>query len=150
MDTTSYIDATAHLKRLEKSCFWFGKNLSFTTISLTNTDPPCDHKCDLFFPQKEKWPPGKSTEKHSNLQKSVKKIDKIVNDNLVDREQITVEPRYSAPAFNIILPIKHMNFSPKKHFHSYFHVGNSENLALKYNFGQSLEMRYSGVQLYRK
>lgn len=41
-----------------------------------------------------------------------------------------------------------MNFGPKKYFHSYFHIGNSENLSLKYNFGQSLEMRYSGVSLY--
>ena len=57
----------------------------------------------------------------------------------------TVKPRYKAPAFNIIPPIKHKNFGPKKYFHNYLHVGNSENLGLKHNFSQSLEMRYSGV-----
>ena len=57
----------------------------------------------------------------------------------------TVKPRYNAPAFIIIPPIKHKNFDLKKYFHSYLHVGNSENLGLKHNFDQSLEMRDSGV-----
>ena len=57
----------------------------------------------------------------------------------------TVKPRYNAPDFNIIPPIKYKCFGPKKYFHSYLYVGNSENLGLKHNFGQSLEMRYSGV-----
>ena len=59
----------------------------------------------------------------------------------------TVKPRYSAPAYNEFPLIKHANFGPKKHFHSYFYVGNSENLGLEYNFDQSLEIRYIGVQL---
>ena len=37
----------------------------------------------------------------------------------------TVKPRYSAPAFNIVPPIKHTNFGPKKYFHSYLYVGNN-------------------------
>ena len=53
----------------------------------------------------------------------------------------TVKPRYNAPAFNIILLTEHNNFSFKKYFHSYSYVGNSENLGLKHNFTQSLEMR---------
>ena len=57
----------------------------------------------------------------------------------------TVKPRYTAPAFYIIPPIEHINFGPKKPFHSYLYVGNSENLGIKHNFDQSLEMRYSGV-----
>ena len=57
----------------------------------------------------------------------------------------TVKPRYNAPAYNIIPPIEHKYFSPKKYFHGYLYIGNSENLGLKHNFGQSLEMRYSGV-----
>ena len=60
----------------------------------------------------------------------------------------TVKPHYNAPAYNIIPPKEYINFGPKKYFHSYLYVGNSENLGLKHNFGQSLEMRYSGVQLY--
>ena len=59
-----------------------------------------------------------------------------------------MKPRYSAPAYNEFPPIKHTNFGPKKHFHSNLYVGNSENLAIEHNFDQSLEMRYSGVQLY--
>ena len=43
-----------------------------------------------------------------------------------------------------------MSFGPKKCFHSYLHVGNSEIPGLKYKFSQSLEMRCSGVQLYDK
>ena len=57
----------------------------------------------------------------------------------------TVKPRYSAPAFNKIPPIEHINFSPKKYFHNYSHVGNSENLDLKHNFDQSLKIRYRRV-----
>ena len=57
----------------------------------------------------------------------------------------TMKLRYNAPAFNIIPPIEHKYFALKKYFHSYLYVGNSENLGLKHNFGQSLEMRYSGV-----
>ena len=57
------------------------------------------------------------------------------------RKLNTVKPHYNAPAFNMILPVKHINFGPMK----YFHIGNSENLGLEHNFGQSLEMRYSGV-----
>ena len=60
----------------------------------------------------------------------------------------TVIPRYGAPAFNKIPPIKLLNFSLKKYSYDYSYVGNSKNLSLKYNFDQSLEMRYSGVQLY--
>ena len=59
----------------------------------------------------------------------------------------TVKPRYSAPAYNEIPPIEHINFGSKKCFHSYLYVGNSENLDLEYNFDQSLEMRYIGVRL---
>ena len=57
----------------------------------------------------------------------------------------TVKPRYNAPAFNIIPPIEQKYFGPKKYFHSYLNVGNKENLGLKHDFRQSLEMRYSGV-----
>ena len=53
----------------------------------------------------------------------------------------TVKPRYTAPAFNIIPPIKHANFGPKKYFHSYFYIGNKENLDIRHNFDQSLEKR---------
>ena len=60
-------------------------------------------------------------------------------------ERNTVKPRYNAPALNMIPPIKHISFGPKKYFHSYLHVGNCKNLGLEYSFGQSLEMRYSGV-----
>ena len=35
----------------------------------------------------------------------------------------TVKPRYSVPAFNIIPPIEHTNFGPKKCFHSYSYIG---------------------------
>ena len=59
-----------------------------------------------------------------------------------------MKPHYSAPAYNEFPPIEHTNFSPKKHFHSYSYVGNSENLGLEYDFNQSLQMRYIGVQLY--
>ena len=44
--------------------------------------------------------------------------------------------------------MEHMNFGPKKHFHSYLYVSNSKNFSIEHNFGQSLEMGYSGVQLY--
>ena len=47
---------------------------------------------------------------------------------------ITVKPPYNAPAYNVILGIEHINFSPKKYFHSYLYVGYSENLDLKHNF----------------
>ena len=57
----------------------------------------------------------------------------------------TVKPRYDAPAFNIIPPIKYINVGVKKYSDIYLHIGNSENLGLKHNFGQSPEMRYSGV-----
>ena len=57
----------------------------------------------------------------------------------------TVKPRYNAPDFNIIPSIEHINFGSKKYFYSYFHIANSENLGLKHNFGQSLDMRYSEV-----
>ena len=60
----------------------------------------------------------------------------------------TVKPRYSAPAFNIIPPIEHLNFGPEKYLYSYLYVGNSKNFSLEHDFDQSLEMRYSGVQLY--
>ena len=60
-----------------------------------------------------------------------------------------MKPRYNAPAFNKIPPIKRKCFGPKKYFHSYLHVDNSENLGLEHNFSQSLEMRYSGVWLYK-
>ena len=59
-----------------------------------------------------------------------------------------MKPRYNAPAYNEIPPIEYVNFCPKKRFHSYLYVGNSENLGLVHNFDQSLEIRYSGVQLY--
>ena len=62
----------------------------------------------------------------------------------------TVKPRYNAPAYTEFPPIEHTNFVPKKHFHSYFYIGNSENLRLEHNFDQSLEIRYIGVQLYCK
>ena len=62
-----------------------------------------------------------------------------------DSHRSTVKPRYSAPAFNMIPPIEHINLCPKKCFHSYLYVGNKENLGIKHNFDQSLEMRYSGV-----
>ena len=58
---------------------------------------------------------------------------------------ITLKSRYSAPAFNIILPTEHINFGPKKHFHSYLYVGNNQNLHIKHSFDQS---RYSWVSLY--
>ena len=61
--------------------------------------------------------------------------------------QHTVQPRYSAPAFNIVPQIEDINFGPKKHFHSYVYIGKSENLDIKHNFDQSLEMRYSGPVL---
>ena len=57
--------------------------------------------------------------------------------NITSKYSVT---RYSAPAFNIIPPIKHINFGPKKHFHSFLYVGKSENLDIKYNFDQSLKM----------
>ena len=57
----------------------------------------------------------------------------------------TVKPRYSAPAYNEFPPIEHMNFGPKKCFYSHLYIGNSENLNIEYNFGQSLEIRYIGV-----
>ena len=60
----------------------------------------------------------------------------------------TVKPRYNTPAYNEFPPIKHTNFGLKKYFNSNLYVGNSENLAIKHDFDQSLEMRYSGVQLY--
>ena len=60
----------------------------------------------------------------------------------------TVKPRYSAPAYNEFPPIQHTYFGPKEHFHSYFYVGNSENLGIKHNSYQSLEMRCSRVKLY--
>ena len=50
----------------------------------------------------------------------------------------TVKPRYSASAYNIIPPIEYINFGPKKCFHSYLYIGNRENLAIEYNFDQSL------------
>ena len=81
-----------------------------------------------------------------------------------------MEPRYSAPAFNIIPPVEYTNFGPlryfysysyvgnienltiehnnfisKKHFYSYSYVGNSENIGLEHYLGQSFEVRYSGV-----
>ena len=43
--------------------------------------------------------------------------------------QYTVKPRYSAPAFNIIPPIKHTNFSAKKCFYSYSYVGHKKILS---------------------
>ena len=46
----------------------------------------------------------------------------------------TVKPRYDAPAFNIIPLIKNKYFGPKKYFHSYLHVCNSENFSLKLDF----------------
>ena len=33
-------------------------------------------------------------------------------------------PRYSAPSFNIVPPIKHTSFGPKKCFHDYLYVSN--------------------------
>ena len=57
----------------------------------------------------------------------------------------TVKPRYSAPAYNIILPMKHKNFGPKKYFHSYLYIGNRENLDIEHNFDQSLDKRHNGV-----
>ena len=45
----------------------------------------------------------------------------------------------------MILPIEYINFNFKKYFDNYLNVGNSENLDIKYDFDQSLEMRYSGV-----
>ena len=60
-------------------------------------------------------------------------------------EHDTVRPRYSAPAFNIILPIEQTNFNLKKQTYSYLYVSNNGNLGLKYDFDQSLEMRYSGI-----
>ena len=60
-------------------------------------------------------------------------------------EITTVKPRYNAPVFNINPLIEHKKFDPKKYFPSYLHIGNSENLGLKHNYSQSLEMRYSGV-----
>ena len=58
---------------------------------------------------------------------------------------VTVKPRYSAPAFNII---EHTNFGLKKSIQSYLYVVNRENLDIKHNLNQSLEIRYSRVQLY--
>ena len=55
-----------------------------------------------------------------------------------------VKPHYNAPAFNIE-PIEHTNFGPKKYFSNYLHVGNSKNLSLEHSFGQSLDMCYCGV-----
>ena len=63
----------------------------------------------------------------------------------MEKEGDTEKPRYNAPAFNIILPIKHIVLGPKKHFHSYLYVGNSENLDKKHNLDQSFEIRYCGV-----
>ena len=40
-------------------------------------------------------------------------------------QEIQRKPGCSAPAFNEIPPIKHIIFGPKKHFHSYLHVGNN-------------------------
>ena len=78
------------------------------------------------------WPPPKLT--------SFRGItDKEIGDDLKD----TVNRRYNAPAFNIISLKEHLN--PKKYFYSYLHVGNSQNLGLKHNFGQLLEMRNKGV-----
>ena len=57
----------------------------------------------------------------------------------------TVKRHYSAPAYNEFPLIKHTNFGLKKHFHSYFYVGNNENLGLEHNFDQSAEMSYSVV-----
>ena len=57
----------------------------------------------------------------------------------------TVKPRYSAPAFNIIPPVEHTNFSLKKCFYSYLYVGNREYVSLEHNFSQSLKIRYGGV-----
>ena len=55
------------------------------------------------------------------------------------------EPRCNAPAFNKIPPVEYKNFDLMKLFHSYEHIGNSENLGLEHNISQSLEMHYSGV-----
>ena len=60
----------------------------------------------------------------------------------------TVKLRYSAPAFNEILPKEHTNFITKKYFYSYLRVGNEENLVIEYKSDQSLEIRYSGVGLH--
>ena len=38
-------------------------------------------------------------------------------------------------------PIEHIDFGPKKCFHSYLYIGNTENLSIKHNFDQSLEIR---------
>ena len=60
------------------------------------------------------------------------------NNNNNNNIPLTVKPRSNAPAFNIIPPIQHINFGPKKYVYSYLHIGNGENLNLEYRFGQSL------------
>ena len=60
-----------------------------------------------------------------------------------------MKPRYSAPAYIEIPAIEHVNFGLKTCFYSYLYVGNSKNLGLECNFNQSLEIRYTRVQLYR-
>ena len=56
-------------------------------------------------------------------------------------EHDTVRPRYSAPAFNIILPTEHVSSCPTKYFCSYLYIGNNKNLNVYYNLEQSLKMR---------
>ena len=60
----------------------------------------------------------------------------------------TVKPRNCAPTFDIIPLIKHTNFGCKKCVNNYLNVGNKANLDIKHNSDQSLEMRYTGFQLY--
>ena len=60
----------------------------------------------------------------------------------------TVKPRYSAPALNIIPPIEYTNFSSNKCLHSYLYIGDKQNLGIKNDIDQSIEIRYSGVKLY--
>ena len=63
----------------------------------------------------------------------------------------TVKPCYSAPAFNLVPPIKHISFGLKKCFHDiFFFVGGRENLGSEnpsknLKFDQSFEMHYTGV-----
>ena len=64
-----------------------------------------------------------------------------------------MKPRYSAPAFNMILLIEYKSFSLMKHFYTYLCVGNNKNLGIEwnskfieiYNFYQCYEMRFSRV-----
>ena len=64
---------------------------------------------------------------------------------LEQQKTTTRNPRYSAPAYNDIPHIEHVDFGPKKYFHSCLHVGNKENLNMERNFERTLEMNYSGV-----